>query len=129
MTHHLTSNPTMQKMKTSSKVIDESVFRHADILNKVFELHRKSNHFSIKKTKPELFNSLARKIEHIPSPVIREAYGIYLNAPASPKRPHPNYFVAIANRLHQEDVDKNSKTSYIEGSKPRNNPPLFGKSI
>jgi hypothetical protein len=116
-------------MKTSFKALDEGVFRHADILNEVFELHRKSNHFSLRKMKPELFDSLARKLEHISGPILREAYGIYLNAPALPKRPHPNYFVAIAIRIHQAEVDKNKKSSYIEGENKQHSPPTFGKSI
>ena len=109
--------------------MDEGVFRHAKVLNDVFDLYRRSHHFSLKKQKPELFDTLARKIEHISSPIIKEAYGIYLNAPVLPKRPHPSYFVAIAIRIHQGDVDKNSKPSYIEGGIKRNNPPTFGKSI
>lgn len=109
--------------------MDEGVFRHALVLNEVLELYRKSHHYNLKKQKPELFYSLARKIEHISSPIIKEAYGIYLNAPILPKRPHPNYFVAIAIRIHQSEVDKNNKSSYIEGGVKQNYPPTFGKSI
>jgi len=116
-------------MKTSSKTSDEGVFRHAQVLNDVFDLHRRSHHYSLKKQKPELFDSLARKIEHISSPIIKEAYGIYLNAPVLPKRPHPSYFVAIAIRIHQGEVDKNNKSSYIEGGIKTIKPPTFGKSI
>jgi len=116
-------------MTSSKETTGKGVFRHADTLEKVFELYRKSHHFSLKQKKPELFDTLARKIEHVSSPIIREAYGIYLNAPSNPKRHHPSYFVGIAMRLHMEDVDKYKKSSYIEDGVKRKNPPLFGKSI
>lgn len=116
------SSPTTLTMLSNSEDVG-GVFRHAPVLNEVFELHRKSHHFSLKKKKPELFDTLARKIDHIPASIIREAYGLYLAAPASPKRPHPNYFIAIAMRLYGKEVDKKQKTSYIE------KPIIFGKSI
>lgn len=107
----------------------ESVLRHADVINKVFELYRKSHHFSLEKRSPGLKNKIALKINFINNIFVEEAFKIYENSLSKfLKRQHPNYFVAIAKRLYYEDLDKWSNKSYIKGSKFSKNSNL-GKSI
>ena len=108
---------------------DDGVFRHADVVSKVFELFRKSHHYSLEAKNPDLKKSIVLKINFINNIFIEEAFKIYEGSDnKTGKKPHPNYFVAIAKRLYYEDLDKWSNKSYIRSSKFSKNSNL-GKNI
>lgn len=108
---------------------DDGVLRHAGVVDKIFELFRKSHHYSLEKNTPGLKKKIALKINFINSTFIEEAFKIYeTSGKKSGGLPHPNYFVAIAKRLYYEDLDKWSNKSYIRGSKYSKNSNL-GKNI
>lgn len=118
-------------MKHRSKsLFDEGVLRHSDIVNEVFDLHRKSHHFNIEKITPGSKKAMAAKVDYIPRQFIEQALDIYKAYGGKKKmgifmkRPHPNYFFAVAKRLHMEDIDKYGFNSYL--NRNRNN---LGKSI
>ena len=114
-------------MKHRSKsLFDEGVLRHSDIVNEVFDLHRKSHHFNLEKIKPGSKKTMAAKVDYIPRQFIEQALEIYKahGKKTTMSRPHPNYFFAVAKRLHMEDVDRYGFNSYF--NRNRNN---LGKSI
>ena len=114
------------KNQSSNLFDDEGVFRHADIVDEMFELYRRSNHFSLRKRKPELPRALAQKLEHIPRRFVEEALKIYKDAGKRlGKIPHPNYLYAVAKRLSEENLDKKKYSSY--NKEPRIN--KLGRSI
>jgi hypothetical protein len=106
----------------------DGVLRHADIVTKVFELHRKSHHYSIEKNQPNLLKGIATKINFISRPFVEEAFNFYKDSGKATKKPHPNYFVAICKRLYYEDLDKYQYRAYIKGSQYSKNTNL-GKGI
>lgn len=114
-------------MKHRSKsLFDEGVLRHSDIVLEVFDLYRKSHHFNIEKVKPGSMKTMSAKVDYIPRQFITQALEVYkaYGKKDKMKRPHPNYFFAVAKRLHIEDVDKYGYNSYL--NRNRNN---LGKSI
>ena len=123
--------PKQKPMKHHSKTLfdDDGVLRHADVVAKVFELFRKSHHYSLEAKNSGLKKSMALKINFINSTFIEEAFKIYESSSnKTGKKPHPNYFVAIAKRLYYEDLDKWSNKLYIKGSRFSKNSNL-GRSI
>lgn len=114
-------------MHRSKSLFDEGVLRHSDIVNDVYDLHRKSHHYNLDKQKPGQKKALAAKIDYIPRQFVEQAFKIYQEYGKENKmlkRPHPNYFFAIAKRLHMEDTNKYGFNSYL--NRNRNN---LGKSI
>jgi len=69
---------------------------------------------------------MSAKVDYIPRQFIEQALKIYKAHGKENKmrRPHPNYFFAVAKRLHMEDIDKYGFNSYL--NRNRNN---LGKSI
>jgi len=110
----------------------DGVLTHADIVKKVFELHRKAHHYSLEKNQPGLQKVIAKKINFINRQFVEEAFKYYKeygkDNPKGSKRPHPNYFVAICKRLYYEDLDKFRYNSYNTGSEYSKNTNL-GKGI
>ena len=82
------------------------------IVRGVFELHRKAHHYSIRKQRPELFEKINKGILEIPLTICKESFIIYAKAKnkTDEKIPHPNYFLAVCRRLHQDMPDKYLKT-------------------
>ncbi len=119
MTHH----------SNKSLFYGDGVLRHADIVKKVFELHRKAHHYSLEKNQPGIEKTIAKKVNYISREFVEEALKLYEESGKTlGKKPHPNYFVAIAQRLHHEDLDKYSWNSYNRGSQYSKNTNL-GKGI
>ena len=87
---------------------------HAQLIDLVFELHRRSYHYSIKKKQPQLYVDIFDETKNIPAVTIQEAVSAYLDAEQE-KLPHPNYFKVIAKRLLERTKDQ-----------PK---PLWGKTI
>lgn len=66
---------------------------------------------------------IAKKINHIHREFVEEAFAIYKESGLKlGKKPHPNYFVAIAVRLH---LDKRQNYEYNTAQHSRN----LGKGI
>jgi hypothetical protein len=82
----------------------------AVILEKVYETHRRSHHFSLKKNNPRIYTMNLSEIDKFSILVAQEAYDTYKEAKqADGKKPHPNYFMAICRRLAKNEptVEKN----------------------
>ena len=95
---------------SKSLFYDDGVLRHADLVKEVFELHRKSRHYSLKKGRQR---ETAMKINYINRQFVEEAFKLYKEAGVKMKlAPHPNYFVAICKRLYTEDLDKWATKKY-----------------
>ena len=69
--------------------LDEA-FNHASLVLEVFEIHRRSNHFSMFRT---LGEKVCQAINDVPQQIVRESVDIY--DALEGKKPHPNYFIAI----------------------------------
>lgn len=107
----------------SNLFYDDGVLRHADVVSEVFELHRKSHHYSLEKQRPGSKEALARKINHIPREFIEEALRIYKESGKKlGKKPHPNYLYSVAKRLY---LDKRDDYSYNS----RSHKNTLGKNI
>ena len=67
------------------------------IINKVYDLHRRSHYYSIRKNNPRIYRMNLAEVEKYDILVLQEALDIYMSAKNKDdnKRPHPNYFVAI----------------------------------
>lgn len=112
-----------QNHHSKSLFYDDGVLRHADVVSEIFELHRKSHHYSLEKQKPGSKEAIARKVNHIPREFIEEALEVYRESGKKlGQKPHPNYFVAVARRLY---LDKSREYSYTTGSNFTN----LGRSI
>lgn len=85
---------------------------HAQLIDLVFEFHRREYHYSIKARQPQLYVDIMAATKDIPAVTIQEAVSIYLD---QDKLPHPNYFKAIAQRTAKERKDQFK--------------PLWGKTI
>jgi len=117
-----------QLMPHSNKSLfyDDGVLRHADVVHEVFELHRKSRHYSLKKGRQL---ETTKKINYINRQFVEEAFKLYKEAAMKQKlAPHPNYFVAICRRLYTEDLDKWATKKYNKDFDKIKNSNL-GKSI
>lgn len=104
-------------MTKSSKEVNDGVGLTADaIVSMVFEAHRKSHHFSLRKLNPELYGRVLTACSKAPLKIAQESYKIYKEAKnkTDNKIPHPNYFVAVVNRLTEVD-GKISKIKTIWG--------------
>lgn len=105
-------------MKMYSKKLESGgVLTHAAILEKVFDSHRKSHHYSIRKTKPELYVNIENHISRLSINIIKEALDIYENSlnKTDNKRPHPNYFLAVCRRLSEDSKGKIIRPKIIWG--------------
>lgn len=72
----------------------------ATILEEVYELHRRSHHFSLKKNNPQIYGMNLAEIEKFSILVAQEAYKVYKEVKQDDKkRPHPNYFMSVCRRL------------------------------
>lgn len=93
----------MKMLSNKDKLESGGVLTHASILSKVFELHRKSHHYSIRKTRPELYENILKEISNISIKIVEESLSIYENSlnKTDNKRPHPNYFLAVCRRLKE----------------------------
>lgn len=92
------------KMLSKEEMLD-SGGDHATILSKVFDMHRRSHHYSIRKTRPELYGKILSEIEKVSQNIVSEALHVYENSlnKTDNKKPHPNYFLAVCRRLKEED--------------------------
>ena len=109
----------------SKSNIDKGGSNPADIITKLLEMHRKSHHFSIKKTQPKVFESLTAAAMSIPYKHLASALDVYAaKTKELGKSPHPNYFLKVASRLNDGgELGKNDKLPYIREHKN------LGKSI
>jgi hypothetical protein len=96
----------------------------ADVIKEVLEIHRKSHHFSIKQTQPNVMVKLAAVALSIPLNHLEKSLTIFKTKTKDlGKSPHPNYFIAVANRLYNEGIGKATELHYIREHKN------LGKSI
>lgn len=107
---------TRNRMPRSNSTIDKGGSNPADvILNAVLELHRKSNHFSMKKTQPKVVERIKEAIQSASKKNLEEAYSAYKAAlDKAGKAPHPNYFLKVVQRI-EKDLDNKSGEPYING--------------
>jgi len=105
-------------MKKSSNVkVDNGAALTSDaVVDMVFELHRKSHHYSLRKLNPELYARILTGCSKVPLKIVLESYKIYKDTEnkTDNKIPHPNYFMAICKRMHAVD-GKVSKIKTIWG--------------
>lgn len=85
-------------MKHSKAVKGESgASLRATIIDEVFELHRRSYHYSIKKRNPKLYENIISETKNIPLDILQKSYDIYKGVKQdNGKVPHPNYFLKVA---------------------------------
>ena len=91
---------------TQSKTVkgDVDMSSHVGITDMVYDIHRRSHHYSLKKRAPEAYEELLRQIIIIPIAIVQQAFDIYSSSkPKDEKVPHPNYFLAICKRLQKEE--------------------------
>ncbi len=74
------------------------------IINKVYDIHRRSHYYSIRKNNPKIYRMNLAEVEKYDILVLQEALEIYKNAKNvdDSKKPHPNYFVAVCRRIIKE---------------------------
>ena len=89
-------------------------------LEKVYDMHRRSAHYSVKKTQEKIYIMNVAEVEKYHILVVEEAFKIY-KAKGQP-RPHPNYFMAICRRLNKDFVEKGN----FEETEPKQ---IWGKTI
>jgi hypothetical protein len=109
-------------MITSSKdVISDDAPKGANhILEKVYDMHRRSSHYSVKKTQEKIYIMNLAEVEKYHIFVVEEAFKIYKEK--GQPRPHPNYFMAICRRLNKEFKE----TGNFEETEPKQ---IWGKTI
>lgn len=94
-------------------IVDDGVPQTRDaIVVKIFDLYRRSHHFSLRKSKPELYAHFLEKIKEYHLLICKESFSIYSKArnKTDDKIPHPNYFLAVCKRLKDKQPDKNINT-------------------
>lgn len=76
----------------------------AAVLKQVYESHRRSHHYSIRKKNPRIWTMNLAEIEKFSILVAEEAYDVFKESKqADGKLPHPNYFMAICRRLAKKE--------------------------
>jgi len=100
-----------------SNSLDKGGRNPADvIIDKIFEIHRKSHHFSIKKTQPKIYEKIKEEIKSASKKNLEEAFMAYkASADKAGKAPHPNYFLKVVQRLEKE-LDNKGQEPYINGN-------------
>jgi len=78
------------------------------IINKVYDMHRRSHYYSIRKNNPKIYRMNLAEVEKYDILVLEKAFEIYKDAKNydNNKRPHPNYFVAICRRIIKEGINE-----------------------
>ena len=78
------------------------------IINKVYDMHRRSHYYSIRKQNPKIYRMNLAEVEKYDILVLQEAFKIYKDAKNydNNKRPHPNYFIAVCRRIIKEKIDE-----------------------
>lgn len=96
---------------------DSDVVTYVTVINKVFELHRRNVHYSIKKTRPQIYESFLKKLENVPLDILEESYNIYKGAKQEKGTlPHPNYFLRIAlNKFELYEEEELQKPKQVWG--------------
>lgn len=108
----------------SNLLTDKGGVTPADVLKEMLNTHRKSHHFSMKKTQPKVIATLEEQALLIPIKFLKESLEVFKSSTIKlGKSPHPNYFLKVAQRLYDESLGKPKKDPYI-----RTNTNL-GKSI
>lgn len=102
----------------SSKLLDARgdgrVTNPAELLNKVYDLHRRSHHYSLKVTQEKIYIMNLAEVQKYDILVVQEAFELYEEQ--GKPRPHPNYFMAICRRLAKEEQKKiDSEPKHILG--------------
>lgn len=95
------------KMKTKLSNPDNNSggLTPASILDKVYDMHRRSHHFAIKGKQASIYQMNLSEINKFSILVVQEAFTLYKEAKqADGKKPHPNYFMAICRRLAKEKL-------------------------
>ena len=106
----------MKQVPSNSSINDKGGSNPANIIfKKILDLHRKSHHFSIKKTAPTTITNIEEKIQSVSKKSLEEAFVAYKAAgEKAGKMPHPNYFLKVVQRLESE-LDKSTNKEYING--------------
>lgn len=103
--------------KSSKQIVDDgAVIKNSAIVDLVFDLHRKSHHYSLMKLDPELYARILTGCSKVPLSIAQASYKIYRDAKnkTDNKIPHPNYFMAVVRGLDEVD-GKVSKIKTIWG--------------
>lgn len=92
----------------------------ATIINKVFDLHRRNVHYSIKKLRPHIYESFVKKLENVPLDILEESLDIYKGVKRDKGTlPHPNYFLKVAL----------NKFELLLKEREKETKPVWGKTI
>src|SRR4030067_3497318 len=81
----------MKQVPSNSSINDKGGSNPANIIfKKILDLHRKSHHFSIKKTAPTTITNIEEKIQSVSKQSLEEAFVAYKAAgEKAGKMPHP----------------------------------------
>ncbi len=93
---------------TQSKAVknESAASSRGTIIDDVFELHRKSNHYSIKKRNPALYENIIKETKNIPLDILKKSYDIYKGVKQeNGKIPHPNYFLKVVKSSKPTDSE------------------------
>jgi hypothetical protein len=94
------------KTQSNAKAVkgDVDLLTHVGITDMVYEIHRRSHHYSLKAKSPEAYTRLLNEVKAIDIAYVKDAYEIYRTSQQEKdeKLPHPNYFLAICKRLAKE---------------------------
>lgn len=91
---------TQSKVKKS----DGGVLDHTAIIDKLFRVHARSVHYSLRK---KMFDEVLTKAQGYHISIVREAYDIwYEKGREAHLAYHPNYFLAVCKGLESKRPDK-----------------------
>ena len=104
MPKKISSDPSLFEVDGSGSGLSTAL----TIINKVYDMHRRSHYYSIRKNNPKIYRMNLAEVEKYDILVLEEAFLIYKDARSydDNKRPHPNYFVAICRRIIKERIDE-----------------------
>lgn len=101
--------------RSNSDKIDKGGSNPADVIKEMFDAHRKSHHFCMKKTQPKVVVALEEQALLIPIKFLKASLEVFKTKTKElGKSPHPNYFLKVAQRLYDESLGKSDKDSYIK---------------
>ena len=102
--------PVSSKTETKVPLNLELKEPHGSLVLRVIDLYKRDHYYKLDKMQP----TLVAAIVHIDPIIIEQAIKIYETAKdkRTGKTPHPNYFVGIAKRMHEESIraDEEKKT-------------------
>jgi hypothetical protein len=100
-------------MSSKKKVDDGGVLTHAALVAKVFEVYTRSVHY---KSSDKVKNNVLASTKDIPLNILQQAFKVWNDKGKERKKAyHPNYFLAVARRLHENAPDNNITSVWGKG--------------